>query len=148
MKRQLLFETTSTSLSEFQKTTETISKLIPQKSVIALSGPMGAGKTEFVKTLCRLRGIQNANSPTFALHHHYQNENVSVEHLDLFRLESEDEIEATGFWDLFSQDSGLILIEWPEKMNLEQIPQNWPLFFLEIDLLDFERRKISFSKRI
>ena len=112
MKQQFLSEVVSSSLVEFQQAVEEFSKLLTKRSVLALSGPMGVGKTEFVKILCRARGVNSAQSPTFALHHQYRKDAILIDHLDLFRIESEDEIEATGFWDLFSQESGLILIEW------------------------------------
>ena len=54
-----------------------------ERAVVALFGPMAAGKTEFVKAI-----VAQASSPTFAIHQSYG----QVEHLDLFRLKNEDEL--------------------------------------------------------
>lgn len=147
MKQRLLLELSSASLLEFELAVGTIAKYFPSKAVISLSGPMGSGKTEFVKLFCKQKGIKDVSSPTFALHHHYQAGAFSIDHLDLFRIEDEDEIESTGFWDLFSADAGLIFIEWTEKMDLQKIPKNWPLFFVEISSPDSQSRRIQFSVR-
>ena len=50
---------------------------------------------------------------------------LGTDHLDLYRLESEDDLESTGFWDLFSEEKGLILIEWAERLNPAYLPTNW-----------------------
>lgn len=147
MKPQLLLEITSSSLLEFQRAAQVISKLLPTHSVVALSGVMGAGKTELVKTLCAEKGIKSVSSPTFALHQRYQSASQCIEHWDLYRIDSEDELEATGFWDLFAQEPLWILIEWPDKMNLEQIPSNWNLFWVEIEVLAPQSRRIRLRKR-
>lgn len=140
------------SLIEFRAAARELEKQFAEKSVIALSGPMGAGKTEFVKSLAEARGVSGVASPTFAIHHRYQNQkqNLSIEHLDLYRLKSEDELETTGFWDFFLEPKGLILIEWPEKMNLANIPQSWNLWKLEIQTIDQEPefRRLILSCRL
>lgn len=134
------------NLIEFKTLVGELAKSITDKSIVLLSGPMGAGKTEFVKTFCHLKGLEHIASPTFAIHHHYENSNVSVDHLDLYRIEGEDELEGTGFWDLFSQDKAVIFIEWPEKMDTTQLPQDWDTFKIHFDKVDGETREISFVK--
>lgn len=133
-----------------------IAQEFSRRSVVALSGTLGAGKTEFVKTVARARGFTDIASPTFAIHHRYEGQSLSVDHLDLYRLENEDELETTGFWDFFSSPEGLIFIEWPERMDLSHIPYDWDLFHVEIqkqadpqavDGAKIERQLI-FSKRL
>ena len=49
----------------------------------------------------------------------------------MYRLEDEDDIESTGFWDLFEKERGLILIEWANYLNPKQIPVYWDQIRLE-----------------
>jgi tRNA threonylcarbamoyladenosine biosynthesis protein TsaE len=111
------------------------------RCVVLLSGPMGAGKTEFVRQWGSLKNISTVSSPTYALHQSY----TIADHLDLYRLNNESELETTGFWDLFSEKQGLIFIEWPEKMRLEQLPQSWSCVWYKImlELPESSLRKIE-----
>src|SRR4051812_29403590 len=132
VKFQSLDQKAAQNLPEFQAAALQLAQHFSSKSVVALKGPLGAGKTEFVKTIAHQRGFADVASPTFAIHHRYQGFSLSIDHLDLYRLENEDELETTGFWDFFSESEGLIFIEWPERMNLEHIPLDWDLYVLEI----------------
>jgi tRNA threonylcarbamoyladenosine biosynthesis protein TsaE len=105
--------------------------LLDKKSLIALQGPMGVGKTELVKKLCAKFKSETVASPTFAIHHRYSSQRGVIDHLDLYRLENEDELETTGFWDLLTGEEGLVLIEWPERMNLDHLPFSWQVLMLE-----------------
>jgi len=55
-----------------------------------------------------------------------------VDHVDLYRLEDEADLESTGFWDLFSKEKGFIFVEWGDRLNKEFLPSHWP--FCEIQL--------------
>jgi tRNA threonylcarbamoyladenosine biosynthesis protein TsaE len=48
-----------------------------------------------------------------------------MDHVDLYRLESEEDLESTGFWDLFGQKKGLVVIEWSDRLNQDLLPLNW-----------------------
>ena len=145
LKFKLIKEIQTKNLPEFQASAKELEKYFTNKSVIALSGPMGAGKTEFVKSLAESKGVSGVSSPTFAIHHRYQSENQTLEHLDLYRLKSEDDLESTGFWDLFLEPESLILIEWPERMNLANIPADWKLWKLEIQM-ETQMKELSLSQ--
>lgn len=136
-----------TSLEEFQQAARDFSKHLSSRAVVALSAPLGAGKTEFVRAIAQARGFRDMASPTFAIHHRYQGFSLNIDHLDLYRLESEDELETTGFWDLFSETEGLVFIEWPERMDLRHIPFDWDLFRLQIDVFPDCSRKLQLEKR-
>lgn len=145
---QKLYQTQVQTLDQFHAQSLEIAKLFSARAVVALKGPLGAGKTEFVKCVAKSRGFHDVASPTFAIHHRYQGFSLSIDHLDLYRLENEDELETTGFWDFFSEKEGLIFIEWPERMNLEHIPLDWDLFVLEISPDSSSRdRTLTLSKR-
>ncbi len=108
--------------------------------IVLLDGPMGAGKTQFTKFFLEAVGSLDAVSPSFAVHNSYETSLGVVHHFDLFRLESADDLESTGFWDLFSDEPALVVIEWAQKLSdfglLEMLPAHWDQIQLkfEVDL--------------
>lgn len=106
--------------------------LFKERTLLLLEGPVGAGKTELVKTLTRQLGIQETASPSFAIHHHYESGSFEMDHVDLYRLESEEDLESTGFWDLFGVPQGLVVIEWADRLNQDLLPLNWFKIKIEI----------------
>jgi tRNA threonylcarbamoyladenosine biosynthesis protein TsaE len=83
--------------------------------VIGLSGDLGAGKTQFVKGLARGLGIaERVHSPTFALVNIYSGGRLTLFHLDLYRLDTPQQITAAGLEDYLSP-AGITVIEWAER---------------------------------
>ncbi len=103
--------------------------------VILLVGSLGVGKTTLV---CHfLKHYQNKyptlsaetafrGSPAFGVFHHYLIDQTNIYHADLYRLKNDDDLETTGFWDLFDkpfkQKEVLIFIEWANYLNLNVLP--------------------------
>ncbi len=99
---------------------------LTDKTVLLLSGDVGAGKTTLVRALAQVLNLSDVASPSFAIHHRYENSRgTSLDHVDLYRLKSFDDLESTGFWDLFQQQKGLIVIEWANMLNPELLPMDW-----------------------
>jgi tRNA threonylcarbamoyladenosine biosynthesis protein TsaE len=108
----------ATSISHSPAETEELGdswgRTAPYGQVIALSGEMGAGKTQLVKGLARGLGIAaRVHSPTFTLLNIYRGGRLPLFHLDLFRLKTREEITAAGLEEYFQPD-GVAVIEWPE----------------------------------
>ena len=83
--------------------------------VIGLCGDLGAGKTQLVKGLARGLGINNrVHSPTFTLVNVYTGGRLTLFHLDLYRLETLEQIHAAGLEE-YLQPAGLAVIEWAER---------------------------------
>ncbi len=83
--------------------------------VIGLSGNLGAGKTQFVQGLARGLGITaRVQSPTFVLVHIYSGGRLTLFHLDLYRLDTPEQIAAVGLEE-YLQPTGVTVVEWAER---------------------------------
>lgn len=86
-----------------------------RNACITLDGPLGAGKTTFVRHLLRALGVSGRiKSPTYAVVEPYALPGLAVSHFDFYRFDDPREWEDAGFRDLFAAP-GLKLVEWPEK---------------------------------
>jgi len=88
---------------------------LAQGGVVHLCGSLGAGKTTFARALLRALGVgERIKSPTYTLIETYALGELSVHHLDLYRIAAADELEWLGLRDL-AAGRQLWLIEWPER---------------------------------
>jgi tRNA threonylcarbamoyladenosine biosynthesis protein TsaE len=95
-----------------------LGKIAEPGDIITLAGTLGAGKTALTQAIGRGLGLDPRiyiTSPTFGLLHEYQGR-IPFYHLDLYRLGSEEEIQALGFSE-YIYGSGLTVIEWPERLG-------------------------------
>lgn len=85
------------------------------RNIFAFHGPLGAGKTTFIKQLCRQKGVTSlVSSPTFSIINEYAYPGGILYHIDLYRLKDEEEAMRAGVEDcLFSGKT--CLVEWPER---------------------------------
>ena len=85
--------------------------------IVLLRGDLGAGKTTLVKGIAegfRAASAQDVTSPTFTLVHEYRSPRATLYHIDLYRIDTERELETLGLDDLVAENS-ILLIEWGEK---------------------------------
>lgn len=100
-----------------------ITAMVRPGDVIALQGPLGAGKTAFARgfiaALARAedRTPEDVPSPTFTLVQSYDFARFTVHHFDLYRLEDASEARELGLDE--SRDGGIVLIEWPERLGAQ-----------------------------
>ncbi len=94
-----------------------LTDLLAPPKLVLLRGELGAGKTTLVKGIAEAFEAapeDEVTSPTFTLVHEYRGPRVSVYHIDLYRIETERELDTLGLEDLFEPEN-VLLIEWGEK---------------------------------
>jgi tRNA threonylcarbamoyladenosine biosynthesis protein TsaE len=110
--------------------------------VIALYGEMGAGKTTFTKSLCKVLGVlDGVNSPTFTLINEYRtSDGETIYHFDFYRINKLEEAFDIGFEE-FVESGNLCIIEWPEKIEQILPPDT---LRVKISVLDDGKRELIF----
>jgi tRNA threonylcarbamoyladenosine biosynthesis protein TsaE len=145
----LIFSETIQNFDDLKKIVDQIKPHLKQRTLILLDGDLGAGKTTLVSEILISCGYTQVTSPTYALHHSYpvvlNHENISIEHLDLYRLQSEDDIESSGLWDLFQNSQSVILIEWADRVSTEQWPLDWNRYRIQITKGELDRSYFFYS---
>ncbi len=113
--------------------------------VFALTGDLGAGKTQFVKGfVAGLRSAAEVTSPTFVLVHEYEGGRLPVYHFDFYRLDNREAVLRIGFDDYIFGD-GVSLIEWADRYtDLIPAQAKW----LSFELKDENSRVIREGKPV
>ncbi len=131
---------------ETEKIGEEFGKTLNAGDIVFLYGDLGLGKTTFSKGVARGLGIKDRIiSPTFSLIRTHQVGNGSATqlyHIDLYRLEQEEDLLNLGLIDIFSDSKGIVLIEWPEKLGKYMPAKRKDI---RLELLPDDSRKIIVS---
>ncbi len=103
--------------------------------VVAFTGDLGAGKTEFIKGICSYFKVDEiVTSPTFTIINQYNgtvlNSDISIYHLDLYRIKSIDELIEIGFDDCINYEESIKLIEWADKAGLKLQNSDYKIHFI------------------
>jgi tRNA threonylcarbamoyladenosine biosynthesis protein TsaE len=94
--------------------------LLPQHAIVALHGPLGAGKTSFARGMGAGWGAdQLLRSPTFTLvqEHHRVADGATLYHIDLYRTEDEGDVNSLGLEEILDDENSVAIIEWPERAS-------------------------------
>jgi tRNA threonylcarbamoyladenosine biosynthesis protein TsaE len=101
---------------------ELLTELLRPPKLVVLRGDLGAGKTTLVRGMAAALGAaaSEVSSPTFTLVHEYpvnrfQGRRTRLVHLDLYRLETERELEGIGLWEFVDEPETLVMVEWGDK---------------------------------
>ncbi len=95
----------------------TLTEILAPPKLVLLCGDLGAGKTTLVKGIAagfEAAAEEDVTSPTFTLVHEYRGPRANLYHIDLYRVDTQRELETLGLDDLRSENS-ILLIEWGEK---------------------------------
>ena len=99
---------------------ETLAEILKPPMLVILRGEVGAGKTTLVKGIAAALGAaveEDVTSPTFTLVHEYESAKVHLFHLDLYRLETEEQIAVLGLEEMLAEPNALVLVEWGERFE-------------------------------
>ncbi len=126
---------------------EALAKRLRGGDVLALNGPLGSGKTCFVRGL--VRGLQldeqAVSSPTFLICQEYQAQtdhadSVSLAHLDAYRLRDPDDLDSIGWDELLADARMIIAVEWADRIEAD-LPERY--FRLEFEHITPAQRSIT-----
>lgn len=111
-------EYTTNSADETIELGRTLAADLTPPKLVLLRGDLGAGKTTLAKGIAeafQAASQDDVTSPTFTLVHEYRGPEVSVYHIDLYRIETERELASLGIDELIDDERNVVLIEWGEK---------------------------------
>jgi len=130
-------EVTTRSAEETRALGLSLGALLQTGDFLALAGELGAGKTQLSRGIAEGAGVrpEDVSSPTFSIVQSYPGTRVTLHHSDFYRLRGEDELFATGFYDL----EGAMVVEW-----IDQVPSALPeaALRLELEVIDDNTRRI------
>lgn len=106
------------NLSDIDIVAQKFVENIGDKKVFAFYGEMGAGKTTFIKAICKVLGVtETITSPTFAIVNEYSTENGEpIFHFDFYRIKNIEEAYDFGYEDYF-YSGHICFIEWPQLVE-------------------------------
>lgn len=110
--------------------------------VVVLNGELGTGKTYFIKKIAESLGVQNANSPTFAIVNEYDSQ-PKIYHFDFYRINKVNELHDIGLEDYLTDSDAITFIEWGELFS-EVLPSK--RYEIKIEEIENEKRKFRFFK--
>jgi len=127
---------------ETRRTGKSLGDSLKPGDILALTGPLGVGKTIFAQGVAESLGIkETVTSPTYTLISEYSGR-MPLYHMDLYRLGSPDEFVWLGVEEMLNGD-GISLIEWSERAG-EELPER--TITVRIDLIDGDSRIITIEK--
>lgn len=132
------------NLEETQKLAQKLAPQLKAGMTVLLKGPLGSGKTAFVKAVGKALGVERAiKSPTYTIVKTYElpGREEELAHVDAYRLE-EGYAESIDL-DAYLNAGAIIFIEWPQYVK-EFLPDNY--LMIEFELLDLDRRELTFSQ--
>ena len=133
---------TTHSAEQTQQLAKQFATLLRGGEIVFLRGPIGAGKTVFVKGIAAALGLKSSpTSASFSLMKRYQNRKTTLFHIDLFRL-SEGEVFNLGFEEMLEDEKAIILAEWPDPLARMLPTDRLEMNFV---LLGGDERKIELS---
>ena len=143
----LPFSTISSSASETFTIGKRLASLLEKQSIVALRGPLGAGKTCLAKGLARGLGIdEEVTSPTYSIVCEYEavvcGEKIPVYHIDAYRLGGNDDFAAIGGKEIVFGE-GISVIEWSERIG-DYIPAG--AFKVDFEIIGENKRNIRIYK--
>ena len=119
------------------------SKVLKKGDTVCLYGDLGSGKTTFVQGLAKSLGIkEKIISPTFIIVRQYKVRINDFYHIDLYRMESEKDIESLGIEEIINNKNNIVVIEWAQNLK-DFLPKK--RIDIKFAYEDKNKRKITFA---
>ena len=141
----LSFECISHSEEQTQRLGARLAAVLPAHAIVALSGPLGAGKTHFARGLGLGWGAtQPLRSPTFTLvqEHHRAADDHTLYHIDLYRVERAGDLHTLGLDEILEDETAIAIIEWAERAD-GLIPDD--AIAIKFAITNENKRRLTFS---
>ncbi len=117
-----------------------LGRLLRAGDIIAYKGGLGAGKTTFTRGIALGMGLgDSVSSPTFALVNEYHGDKLTLYHFDMYRIQSEGDLESTGFYD-YPFEENVAAVEWSENIA-EFLPKS--AIYITINSVGENSREIT-----
>ena len=130
------------SLDEINLLVDKIIELTKDCNLFLFEGDLGSGKTTLIKNTLKKIGItENVKSPTFSIVNKYEEKNIIVFHIDLYRIENEEELNSIGIFEYIESDK-LCFIEWPQVLTKHI---NEKAIRVKINILDEFNREVEIT---
>ena len=131
----------SEDVSQTEQIGKEFAKQLHTGDFVAMYGDLGAGKTAFVRGIASvLTPDALVQSPTYTIVNEYHGEGIRLCHCDMYRIESEDDLESVGFYDY---TDSIIVAEWAENIPFA-LPNSY--YRVEILKINDNKRKITIEK--
>jgi tRNA threonylcarbamoyladenosine biosynthesis protein TsaE len=129
------------SAEEMKRLGERLAGELSMGDVLMLHGDLGAGKTTLTQGIATGLGVEGpVQSPTFTLVREHRGRDLTLYHLDLYRLTDPDELESLGYEVYLDPPDGVSVIEWPERAG-SWLPDRFTL--VRIEHLGQDRRRVT-----
>ncbi|MCX8051612.1 MAG: tRNA (adenosine(37)-N6)-threonylcarbamoyltransferase complex ATPase subunit type 1 TsaE [Chlorobi bacterium] len=138
----------STSEEDTHRIGTQLASRLEKGDIVTLSGELGAGKTEFVRGICRYFHVADiVTSPTFSIINVYEGkmpsgEPLRIVHIDLYRLKNKQELRTIGLDEWLALPDAIKVVEWPEKVKESLVRSSYHVSIRTFPGND-ERRQIS-----
>ena len=136
-------EVVSSSAEETMDIGRHLARRLRPPVLVLLSGDLGSGKTTITKGIISGLGVareDEVTSPTFTLVHLFRKQ-VTVYHVDLYRVEGFHDLESLALEDAFAEPA-IVIIEWAERFAMRT---DWPQVAIHLEHVEADKRRITIS---
>jgi len=120
---------------------EKLAMEFPVGATVLLFGELGAGKTTLTRGICKKFGIDSVKSPSFVLVNIYANDDITIYHIDLYRVPELDYVTAGEIAEYLWDDDAIKIVEWAERLTDELLPKN--CIAIKIERISDNERQIT-----
>ncbi len=140
----MIYKILSHNVKETESAGALLAALIKKGDFVAMYGDLGVGKTAFVRGVAALLAPDaDVCSPTYAICNEYEGKNVKICHFDVYRILTEDDLYACGFYDYVDCIS---IVEWSENIPFALPEEYYRVSISKVDGGDADLRTIAIEK--